>query len=141
MQKDAAKAGIADGNLVMLTPEQKTEICGIPVETVPSYNIGKPMHPKKNGWLGYILTVGTQRIYIGGDMDATPEAAAVQCDIAMLPIGGTYTMNAKEAAALVNEMRPKTVIPTHYGSIVGLKKDEKTFLKLVDDGIDVVIKL
>ena len=141
MQKDAAKAGIADGNLVMLTPEQKTEICGIPVETVPSYNIGKLMHPKKNGWLGYILTVGTQRIYIGGDMDATPEASVVQCDIAMHPIGGTYTMNAKEAAALVNEMRPKTVIPTHYGSIVGLKKDEKTFSKLVDDGIDVVIKL
>lgn len=141
MKADAEKAGIAGEALVTLLPEVKADICGIPVETVPSYNIGKPMHPKKNGWLGYILTVGTQRIYIGGDMDATPEAAAVKCDIAMLPIGGTYTMNAKEAAALVNEMRPGTVIPTHYGSIVGLKKDEKTFTKLVDDGIAVVIRL
>lgn len=141
MKADAVKAGIREENLITLQPEQTADVCGIPVETVPSYNIGKPMHPKKNGWLGYILTVEGQRIYIGGDMDATPEAAVVKCDIAMIPIGGTYTMNAKEAAALVNEMRPKTVIPTHYGSIVGLKKDEKTFVKLVDEGISVVIKL
>ena len=99
------------------------------------------MHPKANGWLGYILTVEGQRIYIGGDMDATPEAAAVQCDIAMLPIGGTYTMNAAEAADLVNRMCPKTVIPTHYGSIVGQKEDAETFSALVDPAVQIVIKL
>lgn len=141
MYEEAKKAGIADENLILFQPGMTADIYGIPVEAVPSYNIGKPMHPKKNGWLGYILTIGGQRIYIGGDMDATPEAEKVKCDIAMLPIGGTYTMNAHEAAALVNRMRPKTVIPTHYGSIVGQKEDEEIFASLVDDGIDVVIRL
>ena len=141
MYEEAKKAGIADENLILFQPGMTADIYGIPVEAVPSYNIGKPMHPKKNGWLGYILTIGGQRIYIGGDMDATPEAEKVKCDIAMLPIGGTYTMNAHEAAALVNRMRPKTVIPTHYGSIVGQKQDEEAFASLVADGIDVVIRL
>ncbi len=141
MMTDALDAGLPEESLITLVPEQKTEICGIPVETVPSYNIGKPMHPKKNSWLGYVITADHTRIYIAGDMDAVPEAAAVKCDIAMVPIGGTYTMNAKEAAGLINEMKPQTVIPIHYGSIVGLKMHEKNFAKLVDDGIRVVIKL
>ena len=85
MKADLQKAGIPAENCILLEPEQTAEICGIPVVTVPSYNIGKPMHPKKNGWLGYVVTVEEQKIYIGGDMDATPEAVAVQCDIAMFP--------------------------------------------------------
>ena len=65
------------------------------VEAIAAYNIGKPMHPKKNGWLGYVVTLGGKRIYIAGDTDVTPDAEAVRCDIAMVPVGGIYTMNAK----------------------------------------------
>ena len=110
-------------------------------ETVAAYNKLKPFHPKKDGWVGYILNIDDSRIYIVGDTDATKEAKNVSCDIAMIPIGGTYTMNYKEGAALINHIRPKVVIPIHYGSIVGSKTDGESFKKLVDDGIFVCLKI
>jgi len=110
-------------------------------ETVPAYNLIKPFHKKRAGWVGYILNIDDTRIYIAGDTDATKEAQNVKCDIAMVPIGGTYTMNLKEAAALINKIKPKYVIPTHYGSLVGDKLDGKRFKQLVDEKIEVVLKL
>ena len=110
-------------------------------ETIPSYNIRKPFHPKKAGWVSYILDVDGERIYIAGDTDATNEAKAVSCDIALIPIGGTYTMDASDAAELINIIKPKVVIPTHYGSVVGGKKDGKKFASKVDEGIEVELKL
>lgn len=110
-------------------------------ETVPAYNLIKPFHKKSAGWVGYILNIDDTRIYIAGDTDATREAKNVKCDIAMVPIGGTYTMNHKEAAALINKIKPKYVIPTHYGSLVGDKLDGERFKQLVDEKIEVVLKL
>ena len=81
------------------------------------------------------------RIYIAGDIDAIDEAKAVKCDIAMIPIGGFYTMNYKEGADLINTMKPKTAIPTHYGTAVGSPSDGENFAKLVDKDIQVELKL
>ena len=120
-------------------PGTGMEIDGLGIEAVPSYNILKPFHPKSAGWVGYILNIDGERIYIAGDTDLTKEAKEVKCDIALIPIGGTYTMDAKKAAELVNIIKPKTVIPTHYGSIVGTAKDADAFAKLVDESIDVNI--
>lgn len=128
-------------NLTLLAPGEKTAVRDIPVEAIPAYNLMKPFHTKKNGWLGYVITVEGQRIYVAGDTDATPEAQSVSCDIALIPIGGTFTMNPGKAAAFINELRPKTVIPTHYGSIVGSAEDGEAFQKLVQPEIEVVIKL
>ncbi len=122
-----------------VSPGTKTEIDGLGIEAVPSYNILKPFHPKSAGWVGYILNIDGERIYIAGDTDLTKEAKEVRCDIALIPIGGTYTMDVKKAAELVNIIKPKTVIPTHYGSIVGTAKDADAFAKLVDESIDVKI--
>lgn len=141
IRAEVQKAGFSSEKIIALAPEQSTVVCGVQIEAVPSYNMNKPMHPKKNGWLGYVITVEKTRIYVAGDMDATPEGKAVQCDIAMIPIGGTYTMNAEEAAELVNAMQPKIAIPTHYGSIVGSPNDAQTFASLVKDGIKVCLKL
>jgi len=110
-------------------------------ETIPAYNISKSFHPRVDGWLGYILNIDGERIYIAGDTDATEEAKAVKCDVAIVPIGGTYTMNAKEAAGLVNIIHPKVAIPVHYGSIVGDKSDGEVFKNKVDKSIDVVFKI
>ncbi len=139
MKQDADGAGLK--NIVTMKPGDKAAVEGIPVEAVPSYNTNKPMHPKQNGWLGYVITAEDTRIYIGGDMDATPEGEKVDCEIAMLPIGGTYTMNPTEAAALVNQMKPDIVIPTHYGTLAGDPEDGKTFASLVDEGIRVEFRL
>ena len=139
MEDAVKKAGYS--NLVSLEPGEKTTAGDIPVEGIPAYNIMKPFHLKKNGWLGYIITIEGQRIYVAGDTDVTPEAKAVLCDIALIPIGGTFTMNHSKAADYINELRPKTVIPTHYGSMVGSVEDGENFRKLVQSDIEVVIKL
>lgn len=139
MEKKLQKAGFS--KILLLEPDEKTTVQDIPVETVPAYNLIKPFHPKKNGWLGYIITLEDQRIYISGDTDATPEAKAVSCDIALIPIGGTFTMNPSKAADYINELHPKTVIPTHYGTIVGNPGDGETFRQLIQSDIEVILKL
>lgn len=141
MKEKAAEACVKSENIVCLKPCESHEICGIKVETVPSYNTNKPMHPKANGWLGYIVTIADMRVYVAGDTDATEEAEAVVCDAAMIPIGGTYTMNTEEAAALINKMRPKYALPTHYGDIVGEATDGIDFAVDVDPGIETVLKM
>ena len=141
MKKAALDSGISPDKLITMTPGAKTEICGIPVEAVPAYNPGKKFHPKNNNWLGYIAAIDGKRIYIAGDTDVTPEAKAVSCDIAMIPIGGTFTMDFREAAEFINELKPETVIPTHYGSVVGNADDGESFGKLVKDSVNVVLKL
>ena len=120
-------------------PGQQYQIAGLSLETVPSYNRIKPFHPKKNGWVGYLLDLDGQRVFIAGDTDKTKENSAVKCDIALIPIGGKFTMDPKEAADLINTIRPKTAIPTHYGTIVGKKNDGDLFASLVDPSIDVRI--
>ncbi len=103
----------------------------ISFETIPAYNINKQFHPKENGWVGYILEIEGVKYYIAGDTDITEENQKVKCDIAFIPVGGTYTMDFREAAELVNEIRPKIAVPTHYGSIVGTKQDGVEFIKLL----------
>ena len=116
---------------------QQIGIQDVWVEAVAAYNVGKPFHPKENGWLGYRVTMDGETLYVCGDTDATPEAKAVRCDILALPVGGTYTMDASQAAELAKAILPKLALPTHYGSIVGSKKDAEKFCKLVSDAIQV----
>ena len=131
-EKMAKKAADETGLTVTpVKPGGTYEISGLSVETVPAYNILKPFHPKSAGWVGYIVTVGGRRIYIAGDTDVTPESKKVKCDVAMLPVGGKYTMTAKEAAALVDIIKPAEAIPTHYGTVVGSADDGKLFASLV----------
>lgn len=125
-------------NVIGVLPNNNYELEGIPVETIPSYNTNKEYHPKNNNWVGYILTLNDETIYVAGDTDITDENKQVKCDIALIPIGGTYTMTAKEAAELVNIIKPKTVIPTHYITIVGSKKDEEKFISLIDKNIEII---
>ena len=121
-------------------PGEKYQIGELEFETIPAYNRLKPFHPKHAGWVGYILQIDGQRIYIAGDTDATKEAKQVVCDVALVPVGGTYTMDAKQAAELVNEIRPKIAVPTHYGSVVGKQDDAQIFAKHVDTAISVEIR-
>jgi L-ascorbate metabolism protein UlaG (beta-lactamase superfamily) len=101
---------------------------GVKVEAVAAYNIGKPYHPRGIG-VGYVITLGGKRIYHAGDTDRIPEMKKLRdIDIALLPVSGTYVMNAKEAAAASNDdIGPKTAIPMHYGSVVGSVKDAEDF--------------
>ena len=125
----------------LLQPGGETVIGDMTVTGIPAYNRLKPFHPKHNKWLGYLLEMDGIRYYIAGDTDALTELQDIRCSIALVPIGGTYTMTAKDAAALVNKMRPDAAIPTHYGSIVGSMEDADTFRKLVDPAVEVITKI
>ena len=132
--------GISE-NVTGMEPGDTQEIGGVKVEAVPAYNLDKSFHPKENGWVGYIITLDGIRYYAAGDTDALEELAGIECDVAMVPIGGTYTMTAEEAAGLINKMKPEYVVPTHYGSIVGSPEDADTFEANIDEGIKVIRKL
>ena len=123
-------------DIIEVSPNRKYEVKGITFETIPAYNINKQFHPKENAWVGYIIELDRVKIYIAGDTDITEENKQVKCDIAFVPVGGTYTMNFKEAAELVNEIKPKIAVPTHYGSVVGKKEDAINFINLLDPEIE-----
>ena len=126
---------------VSLLPAQTYELCGMKIETVAAYNLHKPFHPKAMKWLGYILTVGETRVYISGDTDITPESRTVRCDIAMLPIGGGgYTVNAEQAAELAGAIMPHTVIPIHYGKLLGGADAAERFRTALDSSIEADIR-
>jgi L-ascorbate metabolism protein UlaG (beta-lactamase superfamily) len=141
MEDDARELSAEVKSIIPLKPGIYKELSGLEVETIPAYNTVKPFHPKRAEWLGYILRIDGKRVYIAGDTGATKEAKQVRCDIALVPVGGTYTMDVKRAAELVNIIRPEYAIPTHYGSIVGKKTDGQTFASLVDSTIKVVEKI
>ena len=135
---------VPDERIVVMAPGDSTEVLDIPVEAVASYNPNKRFHPQSQGWLGFVVTVGGLRYYICGDMDSTPEGRAVKCDVLLVPCGGTYTFDYKEAAEFTGCLNPKYVIPTHYGNPVGEKTCGSAFAKeIAMRGIDsvVVIKL
>lgn len=123
--------------IVSVRPGAHYEINGLLFDTVPAYNRVKPFHPKSAGWVGYILEVDGKKVYVAGDTDATKEARQVQCDVALVPIGGTFTMDARRAAELINTIRPAIAIPTHYGTIVGKPEDAEVFAGKVRESIRV----
>ena len=133
--------GYKKDNIVTVTPKEKVTVEGIKIEPVPAYNINKNFHPKENGWVGYIIEINNIRYYIAGDTDITEENKKIQCDVAFVPVGGTYTMDFKEAAHLINEIKPKIAVPIHYGSIVGTKQDAINFSNLLNKEIKCEILL
>ena len=126
-------------NMVKVLPNNTYDIRGYKIETIPSYNINKNFHPKENNWVGYIITINNERIYVAGDTDITSENKKVKWDIALVPIGGKFTMNYNEAAELINLIKPKTVIPTHYAEIIGSKIDGENFKKLISNDIECIL--
>lgn len=125
-----------------VVPNESYSVSGVNFRTIPAYNLTKPFHPKNEGWVGYLLHSPTKGdIYIAGDTDMTAENQKVRCQIAFLPIGGTYTMNAVEAAELADIIQPEYVIPIHYGSIVGKPNDAVKFTKVLTENIKTVHKL
>ena len=125
------RKGINKNTVITVEPNKEYMVQGIKFETIPAYNTNKTFHPKENDWVGYIITLDGIRYYIAGDTDITEENRKVKCDVAFVPVGGTYTMDFKEAAQLINEIQPKITVPIHYGSVVGTKQDATDFIKLL----------
>jgi L-ascorbate metabolism protein UlaG (beta-lactamase superfamily) len=117
----------------VVKPGVSMDVSGVRVEAVPSYNIGKSFHPKMDGKVGYVVTVGGVKIYHAGDTDRIPEMAGLKPDVSLLPIGGTYTMNVEEAAQAAKDIGVGIFVPMHYGSIVGGKSDAERFRSMIGE--------
>lgn len=133
------RKGFSQDNIITVNPGDSDMVLGIGFETIPAYNINKQFHKKENNWVGYIIEAKGIRYYIAGDTDITEENKEANCDVAFVPVGGTYTMDFKEAAQLVNTIKPKIAVPTHYGSVVGTKQNAIDFIKLLHPTIKGVI--
>lgn len=123
------------GKIKIIETGQSLQIEDIKIEAIPAYNTNKPFHQKENNWCGYIITINNKKIYHAGDTDLIPEMNNLDVDIALLPIGGTYTMNVDEAIEAIKKIKAKTIIPMHYGSIVGSKADAERLKKLLPDKV------
>ena len=120
-------------NIIEVVPNNDYEVLNIKFKTIPAYNTNKNFHLKENNWVGYLLYYNNVKYYIAGDTDVTGENENIICDVAFVPIGGTYTMDYKEAASLIKEIKPKIAVPIHYGLIVGNKDDGIKFSKLLNN--------
>lgn len=116
-------------------PNQELKFDNFEVKVIPAYNINKNFHKKEFGWVGYVFKIDSITYTILGDTDEIPEHETLKTNVLFVPIGGTYTMNAEEAALLVNKIKPDLAIPVHYNAIVGSKEDEEIFLENLDKNI------
>lgn len=130
-REKAQEAGLPAERTYFLNPGESLELPGVKVEAVPSYNLGRQYHTKDRAWLGYVVELMGRRYYIAGDTDDNEDVRKVRCHVALLPVGGTYTMTAAQAAELARAISPTVAIPTHYGDIVGTAEDAREFEALL----------
>jgi L-ascorbate metabolism protein UlaG (beta-lactamase superfamily) len=126
-----------EGDVRVMRPGDILTIGEAIVEAVPAYNLtkfrspGNPFHPKSALHNGYVVTVGGERLYFAGDTDRIPEMADISCDIALLPVSGTYVMTPEEAAEAAEAIHAEVVVPMHYGAgVVGTVGDAERFREL-----------
>ena len=126
---------VADGDakIVTVKPGDHWEGNGYAVEAFPAYNITRPNHPRANDWVGYVLVHNDWTLYHAGDTDNIPELEGLVCDVALLPVGGTYTMDPREAVDMLRHIRCATVVPMHFGNVVGSPEMGEQFAALVAD--------
>jgi len=133
------KINIEKKRKIDVKPNNKYEINGFKFQTIPAYNNHPEklnFHPKSNNWVGYVFELNGQKVYHAGDTDFIKEMKdlkSLKLDIAMLPIGGTYTMGMDEAVLAANAISAKITIPIHYKNLLGenYKQTEEQFKKLV----------
>ena len=133
-------AGIACKEKIGLSPGEEKTINGIKLKGIPAYNIDKinpdtkkPFHPKEDNKIGFLIDIHGTIIYHTGDSDLIAEMSNLQPDVLLVPVSGTYVMNASEAAQAVDAIKPKIAVPMHYGTIVGSLKDAQDFKNAVKD--------
>ena len=137
-------SGVKAHEIKTVKPGDKVALGDVMVEAVPAYNLnkfrepGKPFHPKEDGKVGFVVSVKGVRVYHAGDTDPIPEMKSIKTDIALLPVSGTYVMTPEEAAEAAVMIKPKLVIPMHYGAIVGSEDDAHKFKQLTSYPVQIL---
>lgn len=115
------------GHIELMKPGDEITVAGVKIRAIPAYNLKKRFHPHEQGSVGYIFTAGGITYYHAGDTDLIPEMEGLKVDVAFLPVGGTYTMDAEEAARATAVIKPTVAVPIHWGNIVGSAQDAQRF--------------
>lgn len=106
-----------------VVPNQSYDVNGFKFRTVPAYNNRADrlkFHPRENNWVGYVFSINGQAIYHAGDTDFIEEMKSLgKINVALLPIGGTYTMGVDEAIEAANAIKADITIPMHYRRLLG----------------------
>ena len=126
--------------LDVVEPGQELVFGNTKISVLPAYNVDKPFHLKDELWVGYFLKINGLLIYHAGDTDVIPEMQKLtgykqhgKKLIALLPVGGRFTMSAEEAVEAAKLIKPDLVIPMHWGSVVGTEDDAKEFKELCEE--------
>ena len=136
-EKEAAAR--LEGDVRIMKPGDSAAVAGMRFTAVPAYNTDKTFHPRDRGWLGFIIETEGVRIYHAGDTDFIPEMEGLSVDIALLPVSGTYVMNAQEAVQAALAIGPAIAVPMHFGAIVGSRQDAEAFRQGLQGRVDVRI--
>jgi L-ascorbate metabolism protein UlaG (beta-lactamase superfamily) len=118
---------------VTVAPGDSVSVAGVEVRAVAAYNLdkfrapGQPYHPRESGGVGYVVALDGVRYYHAGDTDAVPEMADVHCEVALLPVGGKFTMTWEEAAEACELLDTEAAVPMHYGEVIGDIRDAERF--------------
>lgn len=127
-------------DITIFAPGDTLTVDGIQIEGVRSYNLTATNHTKSKNYLGFVVTLSDgRRIYHAGDTDKIPEMESIRCDVALLPCGGTFSMDSTQAAEAAKVIQPKIVVPMHYGSAIGTVKDAQAVQEKLQGIIEVVI--
>ena len=130
---------IGRDNILTLKPGESIEVDGVEVKTVRAYNTNKKFHPRDKDWVGFIFKADKVTYYHAGDTDHIAEMKDIKCDVALIPVSGTFVMTAKEAAAAAMDMSFKVAVPMHYASVVGDLSDAEEFASLLEGKAEVRI--
>ncbi len=135
----SSNATLAGVTINAVTPGQKFTIGGVEVETVPMYNVVRNNHPRAMNFVGYVVNVGGVRVYAAGDTERFPEMKTFTADIALLPLGQTFTMvSVQDAAEAALDLKARVAIPYHYGRGEGTVADAATFASLLNGRMQVL---
>lgn len=142
----------ADSTLILASSQAAYEVAGtalaegeqksvgpVRIKAVPAYSMREGTGRKRGTALGFLITLENKVLYFAGSTDLIPEMKEIRCDIALLPVSPTRTMNPQQAVESVKIIKPKLAIPMHYGVYGGSVEDAEMFKELVEQETDVVV--
>jgi L-ascorbate metabolism protein UlaG (beta-lactamase superfamily) len=112
---------------------------GTQIKSVRIFVVQAVHTASKGAPTGVIVEGGGKAVYHAGDTALFGDMRLIgelyHPDVALIPIGGYYTMGPTEAAEAVKMLKPKTVIPMHYKTFPVLTQSADEFAKTVKERI------
>ncbi len=134
-----AAADLLGSDVTVLRPWQSICVSNARITAVPAYTFTNH-HPVSEGGLGFIISLDYYDIYYAGCTDLVPELDHIQADVAIVPVGaGQGTMSLDRTADFIRQMKPRWVIPSHWGSISGTQLDAQALTRALDHQTNVVL--